>query len=167
MPGAAPNPGGQEPDRIPPGPDGGLVEVGTHVVYDATVDSHRGQERVLAERLAGSLRPGMLVMAEHGLPDAHLWQRLATTGADLLWRIPAMWTIPVEQVLPDGSWISTLRVGRNGGLRIPRDVRVRVVECVPEIAGRKRAGRHHLITRSWTSNGSGHGNSHALRRTRA
>ncbi|MFJ3933937.1 hypothetical protein [Streptomyces sp. NPDC090029] len=57
-----------------------------------------------------------------------------------------MWTIPVEEVLPDGSWISTLRAGRNGGLRIPRDVRVRVVECVPEIPGRKRAGRHQLIT---------------------
>lgn len=33
------------------------VEAGTHVICDAAVDSHRGKERVAAERLAGSLRP--------------------------------------------------------------------------------------------------------------
>jgi hypothetical protein len=60
------------------------VEAGTHVVADAAIDGYRIKERVLAERLAGSLRLGMLVLADRGLPGTHPWSWLAATGADLL-----------------------------------------------------------------------------------
>ncbi|GAA0325270.1 hypothetical protein GCM10010302_75460 [Streptomyces polychromogenes] len=78
-----------------------LVESGTHVVCDAAVDSYRFKEHILAERLAGSLRPGMLVLADRGLPGAHVWQCLAATGADVLWRIPGIWKLP-ETAPPGG-----------------------------------------------------------------
>ncbi|MFJ3841782.1 transposase [Streptomyces sp. NPDC090054] len=123
-----------------------LVESGTHVVCDAAVDSYRVKERVLAERLAGSLRPGMLVLADRGLPGAHIWQHLAATGADLLWRIPGIWKLPVEEVLPDGSWTSTVRGGRGRSVRLPQDIRVRVIEYGLDIPGRDQAERYRLIT---------------------
>lgn len=123
-----------------------LVESGTHVVCDAAVDSYRVKERVLAEQLAGSFRPGMLVLADRGMPGAHVWQHLAATGADLLWRIPGFWKLPVEKVLPDGSWISTVRGGRGRSVRPPQDIRVRVIEYSLDIPGRDQAERYRLIT---------------------
>ncbi|QIS23462.1 IS4 family transposase [Nocardia terpenica] len=123
-----------------------LIEAGTHVVADAAVDGYRVKERVLAERLAGALRPGMLVLADRGLPGAHLWSVLAATGAELLWRVPSIWKLPVEQVLSDGSWISTVRGGRGRSVRSPQDIRVRVVEYTLRIPGREQDERYRLIT---------------------
>jgi hypothetical protein len=123
-----------------------LVEAGTHVVADAAVDGYGVKERVLAERLAGSLRPGMLVLADRGLPGTHLWTQLAATGADLLWRVPRIWKLPVEQVLPDGSWISTVHGGRGRSVRAPQDIQVRVVEYTMQLPGREQAERYRLIT---------------------
>ncbi|WP_327418343.1 IS4 family transposase [Streptomyces sp. NBC_01233] len=123
-----------------------LVEVGSRAICDAAVDSHRVEERVLVERLARSFRPGMLVLADRGLPGAQLWQLLAATGADLLLRIPGIVKLPVAEVLSDGSWISTVLDRRSGGVRPPQDVRVRVIEYSREIACRKRAETYQLIT---------------------
>ncbi|WP_322769741.1 IS4 family transposase [Frankia sp. Cr1] len=123
-----------------------LVEAGPHVICDATVDSYRVKERVLAERLAGSLTPGMLVLADRGLPGTHLWHQLAATGADLLWRVPGIWKLPVEQVLPDGSWLSTVHGGRGRSVRPPQDIRVRVIEYTLDLPGQDRNARYRLIT---------------------
>ncbi|MFE6849018.1 transposase [Streptomyces sp. NPDC057686] len=88
----------------------------------------------------------IMVLADRGLPGAHLWQHLAATGADLLWRIPGIWKLPVEEVLPDGSWISTVRGGRGRSVRPPQDIRLRVIEYSLDIPGRDKAERYRLIT---------------------
>ncbi|MFJ5779436.1 hypothetical protein [Streptomyces sp. NPDC093094] len=75
---------GEGPTGYPPARGMVLVESGTHVLCDAAVGSCRVRERVLAERLAGSLRPDMPVLADRGLPGAHVRQHLAAAGADLL-----------------------------------------------------------------------------------
>ncbi|MDT3444104.1 IS4 family transposase [Pseudofrankia sp. BMG5.37] len=121
-----------------------LIEAGTHVVTDAVVDSYRVQERALVERLAPSLGPGMLVLADRGLPGAHLWQRAEARGAHLLWRVPGTWKLPVEDVLADGSWLSTVRGGRGRRVRPPQDARVRVIEYGLDVSGRTE--RYRLIT---------------------
>jgi hypothetical protein len=59
----------------------------------------------------------------HVLPV--LWRAAAATGADLCWRMSASFTLPVIQILPDGSYLSELRPPRRGdGPPIP----VRVIE---------------------------------------
>jgi hypothetical protein len=123
-----------------------LIESGTHVVVDAAVDAYRVQERELAARLAPSLRPGMLVLADRGLPGVHLWKQMAATGAELAWRVPKLWKLPVEQALPDGSWISTVRGGRGRKRHPVEDVRVRVVEYVLDDPGRNRGERYRVAT---------------------
>ncbi|WP_246236506.1 IS4 family transposase [Actinomadura chibensis] len=142
-------PRAQRGERPPGGPLArlvALVESGSNVVCDAAVDSHRVKERVLAERLATSLGPAMLVLADRDLPCAHLWRRLADSGAELLWRVPKNWRPPVEETLPDGSWLSTVH-GEFGRDAWPRqDARARVVEYARDAPGRGGAERCRLVT---------------------
>ncbi len=123
-----------------------LIESGTHVVVDAEAGAYRVHERDLAARLARSLRPGMLVLADRGLPGVHLWKQLAATGAELAWRVPKLWKLPAEQALPDGSWISTVHGGRGRTRHPAEDLRVRVVEYVLDDPGRNHGERYRLAT---------------------
>jgi hypothetical protein len=123
-----------------------LIESGTHVIVDAEVGAWRTSERDLAAVLGRSLRPGMLLLADRGLPGAHLWQQMAATGADLVWRVGKLWKLPAEEILPDGSWISTVHGGRGRTKHPYQDVRVRVIEYVLDDAGRDPGERYRLIT---------------------
>ncbi|MTJ60416.1 transposase, partial [Nocardia seriolae] len=84
------------------------------------------------------------------------WREAADTGADLLWRLPSTVKLPVDQQLPDGSYLSRLmtnveqqRVRRDlaRGVETPaQGIVVRVVEY--EITNRDAdpAGPIRLIT---------------------
>lgn len=54
-----------------------------------------------------------------------LWRAFTATGAHLLWRVSANRVLPVQDVLPDGSWLSRLHAHTDGKKRDP--VRVRVI----------------------------------------
>jgi hypothetical protein len=105
-----------------------LVENGTHVLFGACLGHTTEGETTLAQAVLGALRPGMLCLADRYFFGFALWQRAASTGADLLWRVKGNLRLPREQVLPDGSYLSTIypsdkdRRHRTGGLP------VRVVE---------------------------------------
>ena len=85
-------------------------------------------ETTLAQAVLGALRPGMLCLADRSFFGYALWQRAASTGADLLWRVGGDLRLPRETVLPDGSYLTNVcpspkdRRHRTGGLQ------VRVVE---------------------------------------
>ena len=69
----------------------------------------------------------MLCLADRQFFGHALWQRAASTGADLLWRVKCNLRLPRETVLADGSDLTTVypekdRRHRTGG------VQVRVVE---------------------------------------
>ena len=59
-----------------------LIEVGTHAAIDAVFGTDT--EQVLAARLARSLEPGMLLLADRNFPSWKLWQHCADSGAHLL-----------------------------------------------------------------------------------
>jgi hypothetical protein len=105
-----------------------LVENGTHVLFGACLGRTAEGETTLAQAVLGALRPGMLCLADRSFFGFALWQQAASTGADLLWRVKGNLRLPREQVLPDGSYLSTIypsdkdRRHRTGGLP------VRVVE---------------------------------------
>ena len=65
----------------------GLVECGTHVVFDAAIGALRTGEHALAREVFTSLRPGMLMLADRGFFGVDLWKTAAGTGAELLWRV--------------------------------------------------------------------------------
>jgi hypothetical protein len=119
----------------------GLVECGTHVVFDAAIGALRTGEHALAREVFASLRPGMLLLADRGFFGVDLWQSAAATGADLLWRVRKDIVLPVIEQLPDGSYLTEIFDQRD--IHHTRaGVRVRAVEYT--IAGHD--GVYRLIT---------------------
>jgi Insertion element 4 transposase N-terminal/Transposase DDE domain len=85
----------------------GLAECGTHAIVDAAQGPYTRGETTLARGLTRSLAPGMLLLADRLFFGAELWQTMAATGADLLWRARTGQTapkLPVDRDLGDGSW---------------------------------------------------------------
>jgi hypothetical protein len=102
-----------------------LAEAGTRALLGAAHGPAGTGEQRLAEDLLPALGPGMLVLADRNFASWKLWRAAAATGADLCWRMSASFTLPVIQILPDGSYLSELRPPRRGdGPPIP----VRVIE---------------------------------------
>jgi hypothetical protein len=146
-----------------------LAACGTRGLLDAACGPVRGKgsgERDLAAGMLGSLRAGMLLLADRGFYSWALWNAAAGTGAGLLWRISASQHLPVVRALPDGSWLSRIedpaakgnRFRKNGKRRRagkPQDrsplpgVTVRVVEFTLAVTGddgRTRTQRYRMIT---------------------
>ena len=55
---------------------------------------------------------GMLCLADRNFACWELWHAAAAMGAELLWRVGASFTLPVEEVLPEGTYLSRLRAPR-------------------------------------------------------
>jgi hypothetical protein len=106
-----------------------LLACGTRSVIDAVFDPITTDEIAHAHRLAGSLRAGMLLLADRNYAAADLITVLAATGADLLIRCKSSRRLPVLTRYRDGSYLSIL-----GG------VSVRVIDAHITIA--TSAGRH-------------------------
>ncbi|WP_200301147.1 IS4 family transposase [Streptomyces adelaidensis] len=100
-----------------------LAECGTLALAGAAFDSIAVGERTLFERLLDRLAPGMLLLADRGFPSYDLYAAAARTGAELLWRVSASFTLPVTKRLSDGTYLSELR----GDKRAER-VTVRAIE---------------------------------------
>jgi len=117
-----------------------LVSCGTRSVIDAAFGPASTGETTYAPCLLGSLRPGMLLLADRGFGYGILASRVAATGAGFLLRVrtgASTARFPVMERCPDGSWLSLL-----GG------VRVRVIDAQVTIttgAG-STAGRSRLVT---------------------
>jgi hypothetical protein len=84
----------------------GLVECGTHAIFDAEVGPYTTSEAELARRLVARLEPGMLCLADRGFYGFQLWQAAAGTGAGLLWRMRSQQRLDAFEVLADGSYLS-------------------------------------------------------------
>ena len=98
-----------------------LVACGTRALLDAAAGPLRGAgtgEQGLARQLLGSLRAGMLLIADRGFYSYPLWTAAAAAGAHLLWRAKNDMHLPVLADLPDGSWLTRIND--------PRAVRARV-----------------------------------------
>ncbi|MET9915127.1 IS4 family transposase [Streptomyces sp. NPDC006476] len=99
-----------------------LGECGTHAVVGAVFGPFATGERTLAHRLLHHLKAGML-LADRGFPSFTLWEKAATTGAELLWRVSDSFRLPLVEALPDGTCLSRLCEQRT-----KRTIDVRVIE---------------------------------------
>jgi len=100
-----------------------LAECGSLTLLGAAFDSVDVAEPALVARLLDRLGPGMVVLADRGLASYELYTAAAGTGAQLVWRVPGTFALPVLGRLEDGSYLSQLR-GKGRG----EHVTVRVVE---------------------------------------
>lgn len=119
-----------------------LIEAGTHVVVAARMGPYTEAEKTLAGPLLGHLEAGMLCLADRLYPGYALWQQACSTGAALLWRVCTRFSLPVLEVLEDGSYRSCLFQGWSQGKAYGKRLEVRVIEY--EIEG--QAERYRLIT---------------------
>lgn len=102
-----------------------LAESGTRVLLGAAYGPSSTGEQTLAVDLLPAMGPGMIVLADRGFASWNLWHKAAATGAQLCWRISASFTLPVRQVLPDGTYLSELKPPRR---KDGPPIRVRVIE---------------------------------------
>jgi hypothetical protein len=125
----------------------GLGECGTHAIFAVAMDSYATAEKTLTVRLLPALRPGMLTLADRGLLGIDLWRQAAATGSQLLWRASATYTLPIIEVLSDGSYLSrlvpTTAVARRGGTEL---ITVRVVEYTIDDARAPDGEHYRLVT---------------------
>lgn len=106
-----------------------LAECGTHAILAANLGPYRCGEWELCKPLLDSLKPGMLCMADRGFGGFEHWEQAAATGAQLLWRCPSTRNLPVEQLLGDGSYLSTIRpTGVSRAQARARAITVRVID---------------------------------------
>jgi hypothetical protein len=130
----------------------GLVEAGTHAIVDAAQGPYATGEQTLARGLArkgGPLGPGVLVLADRLFVGGELWRQMATTGAELVWRVKCASKtapkLPVDQVLADGSWLS--RIYAASDRRKRHSITVRVIEYTLADPGRRTSvDRYRLVT---------------------
>ncbi len=105
----------------------GLLETGTHVLCGAQLGASRTSEVALAAAVLPQLTGEMLCLADRGLLGFDLWRTAAATGAALLWRAGASFTLPVLQRFPDGSYRSVLRWHASCASRDRTPIPVRVI----------------------------------------
>jgi hypothetical protein len=88
-----------------------ISECGSHAVVDAEIGGIAGKgsgEQSLARHLYGRLEQDWLLIADRNFYNWQDWAAAAASGAALLWRVKADLTLPVLQILPDGSYLSVL-----------------------------------------------------------
>ena len=102
-----------------------LAEIGTHVLFAGKMADYKTNEVRLAHNVISRLTPEMLCLADRGFASYALWKQAIATGADLLWRTRVDILLPVEHLLPDGSYLSHLFTYRSKRLHeAPLPVRV-------------------------------------------
>ncbi len=104
-----------------------LAEIGTRVLFSGKMSGYNTSEVALARDIVDRLFPEMLCIADRGFFSYGLWKQARETGADLLWRVRSDIILPVEDILPDGSYLSHLSSYRAKRGKEP-PISVRVVE---------------------------------------
>ena len=123
-----------------------LIESGTHVVIDAAVAGCAVTEKELVPQLARSLRPGMLLLADAGLPSVALAAAAVAAGADVLFRVPSTWGLAPIRVLTDGSWLAEVASGKKIPAALAQRMTVRVLHYRLDDPGRDPDIDYRLVT---------------------
>jgi len=119
-----------------------LVETGTHLIFAAQMGRFTEGELALARRLLPRLGEGMLLLADRQFSAQGFLREVCATRAQFLVRVPQRIELPVEQSLPDGSYLSAIGISRRTRRPNVPGLRVRVIDYQVQPAGT----RFRLIT---------------------
>ena len=95
-----------------------VSECASHAVADAAIGGVAGKgagEQSLARGLYRRLEEDWLLIADRNFYNWADWCTAADSGAALLWRVKADLTLPVLELLPDGSYSSVLVTPKASG----------------------------------------------------
>ena len=103
------------------------AESGTGSLLGASLGPYRDSEQALARDLleSGWFGPGMLVLADRKFLSWALAREFLATGAHILWRASASFTLKPVKVLADGTYLAELKPPR---AKDGPPLRVRVIE---------------------------------------
>jgi hypothetical protein len=103
------------------------AESGTGSLLGASLGPYRDSEQALARDLLGQgcFGPGMLVLADRKFLSWTLAREFLATGAHILWRASASFTLKPVKVLDDGTYLAELKPPRK---RDGPPLTVRVIE---------------------------------------
>jgi hypothetical protein len=101
------------------------AESGTGSLLGAAIGRYTDAEQPLAADLLGCFGPGMVVLADRKFLSWSLARAFLATGAHILWRASASFTLKPVQVLPDGTYLAELKPPRKSD---GPPVTVRVIE---------------------------------------
>jgi len=103
-----------------------LVEVGTHLIFDAILAPCRASEHRLCWGLLRSIEASMLVLLDRGFVSGAFFEAIVGRGAQVLARLANNVFLSREKVLADGSYLTTMSARHCKGLH--RSMTVRVIE---------------------------------------
>lgn len=105
-----------------------LCENGPHAIFGVRMGPYSTHELTLAAELVEDLEEGMLCLADRLYPSFSLWKKALSTKASLLWRTRSNADLPVEEVLPDGSYFSRIYPTERDKRKKRNGLVVRVIE---------------------------------------
>jgi hypothetical protein len=125
------------------------AESGTGSLPGASLGPYRGSEQAPARDLLeqGCSGPGMLVLADRKFLSRALAREFLATGAHILWRASAAFTLKPVKVLADGAYLAELAAARKSD-GPPLTVRVieYTVHTVPQGGTEETSGLFCLVT---------------------
>lgn len=123
-----------------------LAECATHGILAANLGPYHTGEWELCQPLLGRLGPGMLCLADRNFSGYEHWSQAQATGADLLWRCKSNRQLPVERLLEDGTYLSSIRPsGVSRAEAAHKAIVVRVIEyALPGLDDAEQ--RYRLVT---------------------
>jgi hypothetical protein len=101
------------------------AESGTGALLGATFGPYTVGEQTLARDLLAALGPGMVVLADRNFLSHTLARDVLATGAHILWRASASFTLTPIEVLADGTYLAVLHPRRSAD---GPPITVRVIE---------------------------------------
>jgi hypothetical protein len=101
------------------------AESGTGSLLGAAIGPYTSGEQKLALDLLGCLDPGQLVLADRNFLSWSLARDVLATGAHILWRASASFTLKPVKVLADGTYLAELKPPRKKDGPV---IAVRVIE---------------------------------------
>lgn len=101
------------------------AESGTGALIEATIGAYTTGEQTLARDLLPAFTNTMLVLADRNFLSHTLARDTLATGAHILWRASASFTLAPAKVLADGTYLAQLRPARKAD---GPPITVRVIE---------------------------------------
>jgi hypothetical protein len=117
-----------------------LCEVQTHAVIDFEYGPYRDSELALSGPLLERTPAGCLVLMDRGLSYFEQVRAILRRGSDVLARVKVSRALPVEGVLPDGSYLSHIYPDFNASRRQEGGLAVRVINYLSDDPRRAGAG---------------------------
>jgi hypothetical protein len=123
-----------------------LCEVGTHAVFDFEFGPYKVSELALSEKLLPRLPKGVLLLMDRGLSYYEQVRLVLDRDSHVLARVKAeQRALPVEEVLSDGSYLSTIYPCYNDRRAKRHGIQVRVIRYTHDDPGRDGTGEESCL----------------------